>query len=319
MKYKELTIYSAAEGVEELAERLTALGFDQLVIADPKDAEYLKEESWGYTGSYVDEKLIEELKSRACVTLYLGAEEPATEELSGLLKGFDHSIAVVDDQDWLHKWEEYYVPFGLAEGVIVKPVWREYDPNPGELVIEIDPGLAFGTGTSPTTYLAARLLKEYLKAGDEVLDIGCGTGILSVMAEKLGAASVLAMDLDPEAVASTQKNAKLNGCRRIEVKKNDLVSGLDMKADLIAANLTGPLVVKLCEDVARCCRPAESLAEGVRAENKSRGTILIASGIIDDMEEPCAKAIEAAGFKVLKIIRDDCWSAIAAEFAGSKK
>ena len=319
MKYKELTIYPAAGGVEELAERLTALGFDQLVIADPKDAEYLKEESWGYTGSYVDNELIEELKSRACVILYLGAEEPATEELSGLLRGFDHSIAVVDDQDWLHKWEEYYVPFGLAEGVIVKPVWREYDPKPGELVIEIDPGLAFGTGTSPTTYLAARLLKEYLKAGDEILDIGCGTGILSIMAEKLGAASVLAMDLDPEAVASTQKNAELNGCRRIEVKKNDLVSGLDMKADLIAANLTGPLVVKLCEAVARCCRPAESLAEGVRAENKNRGTILIASGIIDDMEEPCAKTIEAAGFRVLKIIRDDCWSAIAAEFAGSKK
>ena len=301
MKYKEITIYPAADGVEALAEELTALGFDQLVIADPRDAEQLKEESWGYTGSYVDERLIEELKSKASVTLYLGEQEAASEALSQLLQRFDHAIAVVDDQDWLHKWEEYYVPFELAEGVIVKPVWRDYTRKGRELVIEIDPGLAFGTGTSPTTYLAARLLKEYLRPDCEMLDVGCGTGILSVMGSKLGAGRVLAMDLDPEAVASTEKNAALNGCSNIKVIKNDLVSGLDFKADIIAANLTGPLVIKLCGDVARCCR---------------QGTVLIASGIIDDMEELCAAAIKAAGFEVLRIIRDECWSAIAAAFKG---
>ena len=301
MKYKELTIYPQADGVEALAEDLSALGFDQLVIADPKEAEYLKKESWGYTGSYVDEKLIEELRSRAYITLYLGSDEAVPEGLSALLKAFDHSISLVDDQDWLHKWEEYYVPFALAECVTVKPVWRDYEAKEGELVIEIDPGLAFGTGTSPTTYLAARLLKEYLKPGCFMLDIGCGTGILSVMGEKLGASKVLAVDLDPEAVASTEKNAVLNGCRSIEVRRNDLADGLDSPADIIAANLTGPLVIKLCEGVSKCCR---------------RGTVLIASGIIDDMEGPCSKAIEAAGFKILKIIRDDCWSAVAAEYRG---
>ena len=301
MKYKEITIYPAADSVEALAEELTALGFDQLIIADPRDAEQLKEESWGYTGSYVDERLIEDLKSKASVTLYLGEQEAASEALLQLLQRFDHAFAVVDDQDWLHKWEEYYVPFELAEGVIVKPVWREYSRKGSELVIEIDPGLAFGTGTSPTTYLAARLLKEYLRPGCDMLDVGCGTGILSVMGSKLGAGSVLAMDLDPEAVASTEKNAALNGCSNIKIIKNDLVSGLDYKADVIAANLTGPLVIKLCGDVARCCKA---------------GTILIASGIIDDMEEPCASAIKAAGFEILRIIRDECWSAIAAAFKG---
>ncbi len=301
MKYKEITIYPAADSVEALAEELTALGFDQLIIADPRDAEQLKEESWGYTGSYVDERLIEDLKSKASVTLYLGEQEAASEALLQLLQRFDHAFAVVDDQDWLHKWEEYYVPFELAEGVIVKPVWREYSRKGSELVIEIDPGLAFGTGTSPTTYLAARLLKEYLRPGCDMLDVGCGTGILSVMGSKLGAGSVLAMDMDPEAVASTEKNAALNGCSNIKIIKNDLVSGLDYKADVIAANLTGPLVIKLCGNVARCCR---------------QGTVLIASGIIDDMEEPCASAIKAAGFEILRIIRDECWSAIAAAFKG---
>ena len=299
MKYKELTIYPPANGVEALAEELTALGYSQLVIADPKDAEGLMEESWGYTGSFVDVQLIEELRSRAAVTLYLGEDEVAAWPLSALLKRFTHSIAVVDDQDWLHKWEEYYLPFELAEGVVVKPVWRDYTRKGSELVIEIDPGLAFGTGTSPTTYLAARLLKEYLQKGSDMLDIGCGTGILSVMGSKLGAGRVLAADMDPEAVASTQNNILLNDCDNITVIKNDLVSDLEYKADIIAANLTGPLVIKLCKDVARCCRA---------------GTVLIASGIIDDMEEPCAGAIEAAGFKILKIIRDSCWSAIAAEY-----
>ena len=131
------------------------------------------------------------------------------------------------------------------------------------------------------------------------MDIGCGTGILSVMAEKLGAGKVLSVDLDPEAILSTEKNAALNGCKAVTVRRNDLACGMDLKADLIAANLTGPLVIKLCENVSRCCRP---------------GTVLIASGIIDDMEEPCAKAIKSVGFNVLKVLRDDCWSAIAAEF-----
>ena len=119
------------------------------------------------------------------------------------------------------------------------------------------------------------------------------------MAEKLRAGEVLSVDLDPEAVLSTEKNAVLNGCSNITVKKNDLVCGLDYEADLIAANLTGPLVVKLCESVAACCRD---------------GSVLIASGIIDDMEVPCINALEAAGFSVLKVIRDDCWSAIAAKY-----
>ena len=301
MKYKEITIYPAADAVEEAAERLAELGYEQLEIGDPKDAEALKEESWGYTGSFVDRQLIEELSKRAYIKLYLGEKESLPKALAEFLKAYDHSAAIVDDQDWLHKWEEYYVPFEIAPGIVVKPVWREYEAKEGELVVEIDPGLAFGTGSSPTTYLAARLLAELIKPGMEMLDVGCGTGILSVIGAKLGAKSVFACDMDPEAVLSTAKNADLNGCSNIKAIKNDLVKGLDHKYDIIAANLTGPLVVKLCENVAACCK---------------EGSVLIASGIIDDMEETCAQAIKAAGFEVVKIVRDDCWSAIAAVFTG---
>ena len=305
MKYKEITVFAkdAAE-LSVLTEGLTALGVEQLVIADPADADMLTEESWGYTGSWVDRQLIEDLKKSAYVEFYLGAGEALPEGVSEFLNGFDVRQSIADDQDWLHKWEEYYVPFGIAPGIVVKPVWREYERKPGEIVVEIDPGLAFGTGSSPTTYLAARLLAEYIKPGYSLLDVGCGTGILSVIGAKLGAGRILACDMDPEAVLSTQRNASLNGCN-VEVRQNDLIKGLDFEADIIAANLTGPLVLELCKclDAAEdglpaCCRP---------------GTIFIASGIIDDMEESCARAIEACGLRILNIIRDDCWSAIAAE------
>ena len=321
MRYKEITVYTKNEAeLAALVERLSELGFDQLVINDPADAEALSEESWGYTGSYVDKAFIEELKSKAYAVLYLGSDEPVSEKLQGLLKSYDHSISTVDDQDWLHKWEECYVPFEIAPGIVVRPVWRGYEVKPGELVVSIDPGLAFGTGSSPTTYLATRLMQEYLRPGDSALDVGCGTGIQSLIASELGAAQILAVDYDPEAVASTAANAALNGCENIEVRRNDLVKGLDVKADLIVANLTGPLVVKLCEDVAGCCRNAASdKASPQRGTVKAfprRGTVLIASGIIDDMEEPCVKAMQAAGFMVLKVLRDDCWVAVAAEYCG---
>ena len=307
MKYREITAFAKTEAeLKALAEGLTALGFDQLVIADPEDADALAEESWGYTGSYVDRELIEEIKRNAYVSFYLGEDEALPEAVAEFLKAYDVRQSITDDQDWLHKWEEYYVPFEISPGIVIKPVWRSYERKGSELVVEIDPGLAFGTGSSPTTYLAARLLAKYFRPGCVMIDVGCGTGIQSVIGSMLGAKSVLAVDYDPEAVSSTCANARLNGCANIEVKRNDLIEGLDTDADIIVANLTGPLVLKLCDllkemksGVPRCCK---------------RGTVFIASGIIDDMEAPCAEAIRSCGFRVLEILRDDCWSAVAAVF-----
>ncbi len=297
MKYTEYTIYPKAEELSSAVDMLTSLGQGELVINDPKEVEEFFSHDGGYKWNYADDEMIEKLKMGAYIKFYIPEGESLSEELFSYLKTFDYSSALVDDEDWLHKWEEYYVPFYIADNIVIKPVWREYDPKDGDIVIDIDPGLAFGTGSSPTTYLATRLLKKYMKEGDSIFDIGCGTGIQSLVAARLGASSILAVDMDPEAIKSTGINAKLNGFGDlIEVRTNDLSFGIDLVADTIVANLTGPLVLRLCDDVSK---------------NLKEGGVLIASGIIDDMEEPCKKKLEETGFEILEVIRDDCWSAIA--------
>ena len=302
MKYKEITFFAeSARALSELTEKLTGIGYDNILINDPADVDELIEGSWAYTGSVADRELLDAMREKAYAVIYLDENETPSEELAELMRGCDCSQAVVDDEDWLHKWEEYYVPFHITPDIVVKPVWREYEKQPGELVIEIDPGLAFGTGTSPTTYLAARLLEKYIKPGMDVIDAGCGTGILSVIASKLGARSVLALDIDPEAVAATENNASINCCEGIAAGEGDLLKGVGSKADLVIGNLLAPLVMALSEETAQ-------LAE--------KGALFVASGIIDDMEEECLAHVKAQGFDVLEIVRDDCWTAFAAEYTG---
>ena len=297
MKYTEYTIYPPQESVSEVSDTLTFLGMEELIINDPEEVEEFFSKDGGYKWNYADPGMVEDLKSGAYIKFYIPEGETIPEEIRSYIEGFLFSCAKVDDEDWLHAWEEYYVPFHIAEGIVIKPVWREYEAKEGDIVIDIDPGLAFGTGSSPTTYLASRLLVKYMKKGDRVLDIGCGTGIQSLIAAKLGASFILAADLDPEAVKSTEYNAKLNGFENvISVRRNDLAKGLDFTADTVVANLTGPLVIELCKDIGK---------------NIRQGGVIIASGIIDDMEETCRAKLEETGFKCIETVRDGCWSAIA--------
>ncbi len=297
MKYIEYTIYPPADRVSEVSDMLTSLGMEQLVINDPEEVEEFFSQDGGYKWNYADLEMVESLKSGAYIKFYIPEGETLSPKIRSYMEGFVFSGAKVDDEDWLHAWEEYYVPFQIAEGIVIKPLWREYEAKEGDTVIEIDPGLAFGTGSSPTTYLASRLLVKYMKAGDRILDIGCGTGIQSLIAAKLGASDILAVDLDPEAVRSTETNARLNGMDQlISVRRNDLAAGLDFVADTIVANLTGPLVIELCKDVVK---------------NIRQGGVLIASGIIDDMEDACKARLEETGFRCLETVRDGCWSAMA--------
>ncbi len=300
MKYIEYTVYPPSEKVKEVSEMLTALGQEELIINDPEEVSEFFSKDGGYKWNYADLDMVERLRSGAYIKFYVAEGEKPSEEVLSYIRTLDYSSATVDDEDWLHKWEEYYVPFYIADGIVIKPVWREYEAKEDDVVINIDPGSAFGTGSSPTTYLATRLLKKYLKHGDRLLDIGCGTGIQSLVGAKLGASDILAVDLDPEAIKSTGVNARINGFEElIKIRTSDLAVGLEYIADTVVANLTGPLVIRLCDDISK---------------NLEKGAVLIASGIIDDMERPCEDKLKGGGFEILEIVRDGCWSAIAARY-----
>ena len=301
MIYKEYRIFTVIEELDGLTDALNAAGRTDLIINDPRDAEqFIEGGETSYEWNFVDQSVLAELESGAWVSFYTGEKEVLSPQVRSIVRANDTKVTLTDDQDWLHKWEEYYVPRRIGQVTVAKPVWRDYEKKDGEIVIEIDPGLAFGTGSSPTTYLAVRLMEKYFRKGDEVLDVGCGTGILSVLAAKLGAAHVNAVDLDPEAVASTRRNIEINGCAdRVDVHHGDLLADFDFTADAIAANLTAELVQRL-------------VGAGLGAHCKGRG-LLVASGIIDIKEDVTVEAIEKAGFKVLEILRDDCWTAVAAQ------
>ena len=299
MRYTEYRIFAAEEELDSLAGLLELAGAGGLQINDPREAEVFNDEQpHGFLWDYVDESVIRELSGRPYVSFYLQEGETLSDELAALIRGRDVKRTLLDDEDWLHKWEEYYVPLRLSPHIVAKPVWRGFEPEEGDIVVEIDPGMAFGTGSSPTSYLSVRLMERFFRPCRLAADIGCGTGILSVIAARLGAERVVSCDLDPEALASTGVNVRLNGCAdRVEIFESDLGKGLNVKADAVLANLTAELVMRLCGHVRELCAP---------------GALFIASGIIDDKEERCAEAIEAAGFEILGYERDGGWTAVAA-------
>ncbi len=298
MKYLEYKVFAGPEGLDALVECFNEAGFYGIIINDPRDAGAFDGPGTGYEWNYVGADVLDGLREAAYVRFYVKEGETLPAEIAEIVRDHEVTRVLTDDQDWLHKWEEHYVPIRLSEHLVAKPAWKSFDPKPGDVVIEIEPGLAFGTGVSPTTYLTARLLEKYMRPGDSVLDVGCGTGILSIIAHKLGAAEVTAIDLDPEAIASSKNNFRLNGCDgKIRLLEGDLLSVTDVKADVVAANLTADLQLRLLPDL---------------AAHMGGRRVFCAGGIIDDKETPVVKAFEEAGFRILELIADDCWRSFAA-------
>ncbi|MCQ2560484.1 MAG: 50S ribosomal protein L11 methyltransferase [Clostridia bacterium] len=298
MKYTEVKIYPAADKLDELIAKLSMAGMDGVIISDPEELEGIMAARDAHVWDYVDPETVEDFTGRPSVTFYIQDGETAPEAME-IAKEWDYSTAHVDDEDWLHKWEEYFMPTKITDKFVVKPTWREYTAKPGEQIIEIDPGMAFGTGTHATTFLTLRLIEKYLKPGDTVLDVGSGSGILSIGAAKLGASDILAIDLFTDAVESTEKNCILNKCSEVvRAQQGDLTKGVDYKADMVAANLMADLVIMLSADVAKHIK---------------QGGIYISSGILDEKEEKVSEAIRNAGFEIIEVLHADGWCAIAAK------
>ena len=207
---------------------------------------------------------------------------------------------IVDDNDWKDKWKEFFKPSRVTDRIVVKPTWEDYQKEGDELVLEIDPGMAFGTGTHETTSLCMKLMEKYLgddAAERKVLDVGCGSGILSIAAALLGCRKVLGVEIDEDAVRVAAENTEKNSVGdRVRIQQGDLAKGIDFTADIVVANLMADLVVMLTPDV-----------KNHLAENG----VFISSGILVEKEDAVTEAIRNEGFEIIEIAEDGEWCAIA--------
>ena len=324
MKYTELIIKVKRNESENVQAALLEAGFDSMQIDDPMDAVDIAEHQDLYKYDYINEEIMQKAGETASgkgpgdviITLFFAEDEEGLRSLTeaeGLLSSLPgvsfRKEETGDDSEWLYKWQEYFKPAKVGERIVVKPGWEDYEAAEDELVIEMDPGMAFGSGLHETTSMCIKALEKDLGGGPEraydplrypikVLDVGTGTGILAMAAVLLGADEALGIDIDDEAVRVANENIVKNGLEgRISIRRGNLMDGVDYEPDIIVANLMADLVVMLSPAAAEQLRP---------------GGLYITSGILDIKEETVKKAIEAAGFDIIEVLADGEWRAIAA-------
>ena len=256
-------------------------------------------------GELVDESILSADRSRASVSVYISSDKPLGEYLSFLNErfralGINVNITTegVCEEDWAKSWMQYYHPVKV-EKVVIVPAWEEYKPEPGEVIVFMDPGMAFGTGMHETTQLMIKLLSSYVKPGDFVLDIGCGSGILSICAAKLGAARCFACDLDSVAVKVAKKNIHENGVDDIvSCGVSDLLSAVpkDETYSIVCANIVADIILRMAPDVSRYMRD---------------GGLLLISGILEEKAKDVTDVLRSHGFEPVCLINENGWCAVA--------
>ena len=318
MKYTELIIKAPRNASETVQAALLEAGFDSMQIDDPMDAVDIAEHQDLYKYDYINEEITrtaEEAEAGAgaiTITLYFEDDEEGRIRLSEaekLLSGIEgvsfRTEETGDDSEWLYKWQEHFKPSKVGERIVVKPGWEDYEAADGELVIEMDPGMAFGSGLHETTSMCIKALEKDLGGAYDpsrypikVLDVGTGTGILAMAAVLLGADEALGIDIDDEAVRVSNENIIKNGLEgRISIRHGNLMDGINYDPDIIVANLMADLVVMLSPAAAAQLRP---------------GGVYITSGILEIKEDIVKKAIEDAGFDIIEVLADGEWRAITA-------
>lgn len=200
-----------------------------------------------------------------------------------------------DDEDWANNWKKYYKPLEIGEKLAIVPEWEAYD-NDKRIVIKINPGMAFGTGTHESTYMCLELLERYVKKDDEIFDIGCGSGILAIAGLKLGAKRALAVDIDDKCIDASHENADLNNLEdKMDIKKGNLLDVVKGRADLIVSNIIAEIIVDEIKNL---------------KNHMDKGGIFITSGIIKERRQMVIDALEENGFKIIDELEKNNWVAI---------
>lgn len=326
MKYIQADIHVNREGIEPVLTALMNVDIMDTVVEDPADIADLLDKDQEWEWDYVDDSVLEMQNAEPKVTVYMEDDEEGRKKLQNLqhaietLKGeaaagaygegvdlgpLTVDVFVEDDSEWKDNWKEFFKPKKVGRRIVVKPTWYEYEKEADDLVIEIDPGMAFGTGTHETTSLCLRLMEDYMQDGDKVLDVGCGSGILTIAGALLGSPEVLGVEIDPVAVEIAQQNLELNGVSDVaRAQYGDLTKGIDFKAEIVVANLMADLVMMLSADVAKHILP---------------GGKYISSGILVEKRDVVADAIKKCGFDIVEIREDGMWCAIVAQIRGENE
>lgn len=310
MNRKEITVYTNKEALEPLSGVLMQMGISSIVVEDPDELKaYLEDtsDSW----DMLDENLSEELTQlRPNIKFYISDDKEGREllgkvqqklkqlksdekELFAQTETAEQSIA---DDDWQYNWREFFKAFGVGEKLYVKPVWDEC-PCPSERTeVLVNPGSSFGSGLHETTRLCLMALERYAPEANEIVDVGCGSGILSVAAAKLGAKHVVAVDIDANAVDATAECAEVNGVAdKITAYTGDLLSGAPAKADVVVANIFAGSICELASQVKSVL---------------SEGGIFISSGIIKERLEEVIDAYKQNGIELLNTENIGSWYAL---------
>lgn len=310
VKWSEISIHTTNEAIEPISNILHEAGASGVVIEDPFDLTKEREDRFGEIyqldpRDYPVEGVI--IKAYIPVNSFLGETVDGIKEaINGLILhnidiGLNKvSISEVNEEEWATAWKKYYHPVKISERFTIVPTWEEYTPvHSDELIIELDPGMAFGTGTHPTTVMCIQALERTVNQGDEVIDVGTGSGVLSIAAAMLGASKVSAFDLDQVAVTTAKMNIKLNKVQKtVDVSQKNLLDGVEGTVDGIVANILAEVIVRFTDDAAKVVK---------------KGGYFIASGIIQQKKQDVKDALAKAGFEITETLLMEDWVALIAK------
>lgn len=309
MKWTEIKVSTNSENEDIVSSILYDVGAMGLTIEDPNDIVELTKrvDDWDFIDNslfqsdfegiiikaYFSEledlkNIVEEVKNRLETEPVLVGEQP----LGKLI------ISTVDEKDWAESWKKYYKPKRIGEKIVIKPSWESFEELPNDIIIELDPGMAFGTGTHETTIMCAEALESHVKPHSKVFDIGCGSGVLSIVAAKVGADKVIGVDLDEVCVKVSNENIMINEVENIvEIRHGNLLDVVKEKANIIVANIIAEIIVSITGDI------------GGFLEDDG---IFISSGIIIEKIPMVENALIENGFKILEVRKMNSWACVIA-------